>query len=217
MERRKLLITGCGRSGTMYASAVWRSQGLDISHENPTPPNGQMGKDGIASWYMAVNDLKALFGPSASEYEFDFVIHQVRHPLKVIASVAQFVLRDALSRDYIERNAPETRLNPRERQMPDCDQLILQASRYWLYWNLLACEKSSLTIKVEDLAASVEELCARLNIAFVPGVAETVSANTHGRYLYINDPYWTVDWDDIARLDRDLCNRIRALAEVYGY
>src|SRR6185369_5544548 len=76
MERRKLLITGCGRSGTMYASAVWRSQGLDISHENPTPPNGQMGKDGIASWYMAVNDLKPPFGPSASEYEFDFVIHQ---------------------------------------------------------------------------------------------------------------------------------------------
>lgn len=217
MDHRKLLITGCGRSGTMYASEVWRSQGLDVSHENPTPPNGEMGKDGIASWYMAVNDLDPPFGPSASEYEFDFVIHQVRHPLKVIASVAQFVLRDALSRDYIERNAPETRLNPRERQMRDCDQLILQASRYWLYWNLLASEKSSLTIKVEDLAGSLEGLCAMLNVGFVPGVAEAVSANTHGRYLYLNEPYWTVDWDDIARLDPGLRNQIRALADGYGY
>ena len=217
MERRKLLITGCGRSGTMYASAVWRSQGLDISHENPAPPNGQMGKDGIASWYMTVNDLNPPFGPSASEYEFDFVIHQVRHPLKVIASVAQFVLRDALSRDYIERNSPETRLGEQERQMPAHDQLILQASRYWFYWNLLAAQKSRLTIKVEELAASLEELCPMLNACFIPGVAETVSTNTHGRYLYINEPYWIVDWSDIARLDPGICNGIRELAEGYGY
>ena len=73
----------------MYASEVWKTQGLDITHENPLPPNGSMGKAGIASWYMAVNDPDPPFGPSACNYQFDFVIHQVRDPLKVIASVAQ--------------------------------------------------------------------------------------------------------------------------------
>jgi len=217
MERRKLLITGCGRSGTMYASEVWKTQGLEITHENPLPPNGCMGRDGIASWYMAVNDPDPPFGPSASAYAFDFVIHQVRDPLKVIASVAQFILRDRRSRDYIERNAPATRLTHPERSLPRRDRLLLQAARYWYYWNLISEQKASMTIQVEHLTASLERLCRFLEVTYKPDVAELVSRNIHGRNLYIDEPYWEIGWKDIARIDAEITEKIKELARSYGY
>lgn len=217
MERRKLLITGCGRSGTLYASEVWKGQGLDVRHENPLPPNGCMGKDGIASWYMAVDDPNPPFGPSAAGYEFDFIIHQVRHPLKVIASVAQFILRDPLSRDYIERNVPQTRLIAPERSMPRKEQLLLQASRYWYYWNLVAQAKASMTVQVESLTASLAEICRVLGINYRPGIANLVSKATHGRYVYVDEEYWVITWEDVELLDRELSKRIVGLAATYGY
>ena len=217
MERRKLLITGCGRSGTLYASEVWRTQGLDVRHENPSPPNGEMGKDGIASWYMAVNDPDPPFGPSAAGYEFDFIIHQVRHPLAVIASVAQFVLKDPLSRDYIERNAPEARLSAQEKLMPPKARLILQGARYWYCWNLLAQKKADVTIQVESLPGRLESLCRLLGISYRPGAADLISRTTHGRYLYTGGAYWVTTFEDIERFDSALCRNIKDLATAYGY
>jgi hypothetical protein len=217
MERKKLLITGCGRSGTMYASEVWKTQGLDITHENPLPPNGSMGKDGIASWYMAVNDPDPPFGPSACNYQFDFVIHQVRDPLKVIASVAQFILRDRLSRDYIERNATAIRLTHVELSLPRRDRLLLQAARYWYYWNLIGEQRASLTVQVEQLTASLGRLCEFLGVSYRPDVAELVSKNIHGRCLYTDEAYWEIEWNDIARIDAEVCKKIKELARKYGY
>lgn len=217
MERRKLLVTGCGRSGTLYASEVWKAQGLDVRHENPDPPNGQMGKDGIASWYMAVNDPDPPFGPSAEGYEFDLIIHQVRHPLDVIASCAQFVLKDPFSRDYIERNAPQTRPSPEEQALSPKDHRVLQAARYWYYWNLLAQKKGDVTIQVESLPVRLESLCQLLEVGYRPGAADSISKTTHGRYLYTNQAYWVVGWEDVERLDARLCRKIKKLAASYGY
>jgi hypothetical protein len=54
MERKKLLITGCGRSGTLYAAAVWQSLGLDIRHERHVPPNEVMGADGMVGRHKTI-------------------------------------------------------------------------------------------------------------------------------------------------------------------
>ena len=54
--KKKLLVTGCGRSGTLYITSYFQKLGLDVRHENPIPPNGVMGNDGMLSWYMAVDD-----------------------------------------------------------------------------------------------------------------------------------------------------------------
>ena len=45
--RRKLLVTGCARSGTLYTTMALRALGLDVRHERPIWPNGRMGRDGI--------------------------------------------------------------------------------------------------------------------------------------------------------------------------
>jgi len=40
-NKKKLLITGCGRSGTLYTAEVFRSLGLDIQHERDYRPDGR--------------------------------------------------------------------------------------------------------------------------------------------------------------------------------
>lgn len=218
MERKKLLITGCGRSGTFYATEVWRSLGLDIRHERPIPPHGCMGEHGVASWFLAVDDPNPPFGPSAAGYKFDCVLHLVRHPLKVIASMAQFILRKGLSSpEYIEHHAPETQLRFEERALEPKQQLILRAARYWYHWNSLAQAKADETIQVEQLIPELPRLCELFGVEHKPGVAEKISKNTNARWQYVREDPWIVEWTDIETLDSALSNRIRELAAYYGY
>jgi len=218
MERKKLLITGCGRSGTFYATEVWRSLGLDIRHERPVPPHGSMGKDGMASWFMTVDDPNPPFGPSAIGYEFDFVLHLVRHPLKVIASVAQLLLgKGSLASRYIEQNVPEIQLNSEECSLKPRDQLILLSARYWYHWNLLAQEKASDTIQVEQLIPELPRLCELLEVEYKPGLADKISQNTNARWQYVREEPCVVEWTDIETLDSSLLEKIRNLAALYGY
>lgn len=218
MERKKLLITGCGRSGTLYAAEVWRRLGLDIRHERPIPHHGTMGEDGASSWLMAVNDPNPPFGASAADYEFEVTIHQVRHPLKVIASTAQFILaKGELAPNYIERNIPEFRLSPEEEVLTERQQLILQAARYWYHWNRLAEAKATLTVQLEQFEKALPDLCEMVGIDYQEEALESVAPNTNHRHIYLNEALWTVDWDELRSLDEELTDRIRSLAANYGY
>jgi len=219
MRHRRLLITGCGRSGTLYASQVWQAVGLDVRHEMPVPPNGVMGEDGIASWYMTVDDPEPPYGPSAAEYEFDLVIHLVRHPLKVIPSVAQFVLRNPPSLRYIERNARETRLGWGDRLRGRKRALLLQAARYWHQWNMLAAAKAEggVRVQVEGLIGALPALCDRLGVAFRPGAADAVPTTTNARHHYVTEEPWTITWSSLESLDASICAKVMDLATTYGY
>jgi hypothetical protein len=219
MERRRLLVTGCGRSGTLYASAVWQAVGLDVRHEMPVPPNGVMGEDGIASWYMAVDDPEPPYGPSARGYTFDLVIHLVRNPLEVIPSVAQFVLRNPPSLRYIERNARGTRLDPLDRLRGGKRALLLQAARYWHEWNLLAEVKAAggARVQVEALTAQLPCLCERLGVTYRPGCADAISRKTNARHHYVDEKPWTLNWPELEKLDGPLSGKVRRLASTYGY
>ena len=217
-KKKKLLITGCGRSGTLYTAEVFRSLGLDIQHERDYRPDGSTGKDGYASWFLAVDDPHPPFGPSAIGTEFDLVLHQVRHPLKVIPSMAQFILRKGIySPQYIEKHAPQTQLAPDERLLDRREQLILQAARYWYHWNLLAEEKATETIPIEKLREHLPRLCNDLGIEFDPNALEEVSRETNARYYYVKEEPWEVSWRDIEKLDPELCEKIQELADRYGY
>ena len=219
MERRRLLITGCGRSGTLYAAELWKCLGLDIRHERPIPPNGVIGADGVASWFMAADDPKPPSGPSVLNYQFDVVIHQVRHPLKVIASMAQFVLRHGKrAPEYIERHVPETKLYSEEQKYLNLQQqLILSASRYWYHWNLLAEAKANKTVKIENLEVELPSLCNLIGIPYQPGVIKGISKDINARRYHVPDEPWVVQWEEIKSLDTKIYKNIRDLAEKYGY
>lgn len=64
----RVLVTGCGRSGTRYATRAMSAIGVSLGHEKD-------GEDGRADWHLAAD-------PSG----YDLVLHQVRSPLEVVAS-----------------------------------------------------------------------------------------------------------------------------------
>lgn len=218
-ESRKLLITGCGRSGTLYAAELWRALGLDIRHERPVPPNGVMGADGMSSWFLAVDDPEVPSGPSGINYDFVVVIQQVRHPLKVIASVAQFILKEGeRAPDFIERNVPEIKLTPDEREnLASKEQLVLEASRYWYYWNKISETKADKILKLEELEYELPELTDLVGVEYQPEVLENISKETNARNWHVQDEPWVVNWDEIKRLDPKIYEEIRNLGASYGY
>ena len=219
MERKRLLITGCGRSGTLYATKLWQSIGLDIRHERPVPPNGVMGADGVASWFMAADDPKPPSGPSSLDYTFDVIIHQVRHPLNVISSMAQFIFQHGRrAPGYIERHVPDTKLSPDEKNHFDFkQQLILKASRYWYHWNLMAEEKAGKIVRIEDLNEELPNLCDLVGIPYQPGVLSEIPKDINALRYHISDEPWRVTWVEIKRLDPEIYHRIKQLAAAYGY
>ena len=75
-----MLVTGCARSGTLYITRVFQKCGLGVKHENWEPTYG------MVSWPMAVNTKDNVWGPPSKDFTFKHIFHQVRHPLKAIAS-----------------------------------------------------------------------------------------------------------------------------------
>ena len=224
--KRKLLITGCGRSGTKYTSLVLRNLGLDIGHE-------QMGNDGVASWYLAVSSNEVPFGDVASNIAFEHVFHQIRHPLKVISSATTFA---AESWDFI---CQRTSIDINE-------PLILRCAKYWLYWNLEAEKCAEWHYRIEDFQDVFHDFCARLNIPADESVLKTLSPDTntrkHGWYYHayqeishriglptnriysklialamIRKQQTTINWNDLKLLDARLAKMIWDKSCLYGY
>jgi hypothetical protein len=168
---------------------------------------------------MAVDDANPPFGPSTRGYQFELVLHIVRDPLKVIASVAQFILQHGEpSPEYIERHAPATRLTCEEgRILEPKQQLMLRASRYWYYWNRLAEEKADQTVQLEQLTSALPGLCCDLGVEYQPERVEKIPKNTNARWRYVREEPWTLEWTVLEALDPGLSNQIRGLAASYGY
>ena len=74
------LITGAGRSGSTYITKVLQQCGLDVGHH-------KMRLDGIVcSFYCFEADRYPTRQPAPRPH-FDVILHQVRHPLRSIASI----------------------------------------------------------------------------------------------------------------------------------
>lgn len=105
-DARKLLVTGTGRVGTNYISDVLKAIGLDV-------PHGMVGRDGVVSQYFVVDsDWNPMItwmpygsdhvGERKSDYEFENVIHLVRHPGITISSID--VMFSYLDYRFLEEN-----------------------------------------------------------------------------------------------------------------
>jgi hypothetical protein len=222
----KVLITGCGRSGTKYITFALQRLGLDVRHE-------RMGRDGIASWYMAVDASHSPFGPTRRGTDFRHVFHQVRHPLAVIASAV--TLKEESWRFVCEHAPIEIDEPP-----------TLRAAKYWYYWNLEAERIAHWRYRVEDPGA-LQALCEWLGLDFrreaVEHVSTAVNTRSDGRLFHWyeelcgrfgrdpdpsvgrwlkgrarkSNPPPTVSWQDMRSIDAELTELIRTKAIEYGY
>lgn len=193
----ELLITGCARSGTLYITKVLKLHGLDVRHE-------WNADYGIVSWTMAVDSNKSPWGPASNKYRFKHVFHQVRHPLKAIASQ---MTEGNKSWDFIHKMIPQIKRD---------DVLLVKCAKYWYYWNLLAEGKSELTYRIENVASVLPEMSLRLGIQLDPlnlnRVRKTINTR-HNKHLDKN-----LTWLDLRRtLNDGLYEKVVCLAKRYGY
>jgi hypothetical protein len=133
--QKRLLVIGCPKSGTKFYAELLESWGFRIRHE-------RMGEDGTVNsgWLMRkLVDDPLLVGKGRQHYEFDRIIHLVRHPLACIDS-----MRRELSRQFWEWQQIHSGIEV----VPGNLETL---AAFWLYWTD-GCERGSdLRVRLEDI------------------------------------------------------------------
>ena len=174
---------------------VLRQCGYRVGHE-------LIRRDGVCSWEMAVDTKKVLWGDARNGYRFDHIFHQVRHPLKAIASV--YFTEPLESFAFFQSHIPEIKAE---------DSRLTQSAKYWYYWNLKAEAQAEWTYRIEELHCVWEEFETRLGRKLDKSALEIVpkTVNTRGNLDHLT-------WEELEEaLEPDLYQKIRALAQKYGY
>jgi hypothetical protein len=193
-----ILITGTGRSGTHYTASVLQKIGRDVPHE-------AVGKDGASSWKHIVSgtfEVKKKRVHRITEIKsegFDIILHQVRAPLKVIASMQTF---SSFTWDFmaqfieLERDASP----------------IKQAMQAYLNWNRMIEKKAQWRFQIEKLPDVFPEFCERVGVA--PQPFPTID---HSSRDSRTKRYRELDWSDLKNVDPLLSEQLRIMATEYGY
>ena len=158
---RPLIVTGCGRSGTGYAAALLTAAGAPCGHEQvftgrpeawPVLATGKAD----SSWFAV---------PHLSRQRDAYVVHQVRHPLDVVASwLANGSLQSRFVRRYLGLWCPEALREP----TPEHGVL-----RYWVNWNRQAAKHADQRWHVDGIGP--EHLDRALRLSGRPTGQDTIT------------------------------------------
>jgi len=143
-----IVVTGCSRSGTSYASKVFKQAGLDIGH------HVSLGKDGVvadvAMPYKCLQDC--------------LVLHQVRNPINQIPSMTTSM---AETWKYIASII----------DIRDCS-LIRSAMTYWHEWNKMTSRIAQYTYRVENMQQEWSMICDIIGLPGAPFPDVSKTTNT---------------------------------------
>lgn len=168
---RRSLFIGTPRSGTLYIARIMKACCIDIAHE-------QTGLDGVSAYQYAVcDDHPTCFDgpPRTMNSRFDVIFHQIRHPLKTIASM--LTLKDK-SFDFMAKHVPRRHSN-----------MVVQCAAWYLAWNAICAAQADFTYCVEDVPAVWDTICHHIGVV-VP-MMPNVATDTHSR------PHDSITLDDI--------------------
>ena len=165
----RILITGCGRSGTNYTSVLLRRCGLDVAHER------RVGADGVCSWLLAPVASSAPWGPVSADWSFEHTFHLVRHPLAALPSITTFGRR---AWEFIADHVP----------LDASDPPLLQAAAYWYHWNVLVEDRTDRLLRIEDMPDAVATVCEAVGLTPDPDAIRRVPTdlNTRRRGRLVN-------------------------------
>lgn len=209
-ERRRVLVTGCGRSGTNYMAVALRAAGFDVGHE-------KMGADGVASWFFGPTHADQMPKPHETttkihkdgsrpqDFEFDLVLHQTRHPVLVIPSlVSVYRLTDwRFVHEHVDINPGLPKLR--------------RAMLYWIRWNRqieMEWRPSSSRYRIEDIEIEWPRIMRQLGASGRP-FPRDVSRRVNHQGGYREPDVLTAD--DLERAAPDVFQPFTRLAERYGY
>jgi glycosyltransferase involved in cell wall biosynthesis len=207
--QRRVVVTGCGRSGTGYVSQVLTALGHPCGHEavfNPhTDGEWSFGAlQGDSSW-MAVPYLSQL--PQGT-----LLLHQVRHPLAVIRSCIGIRMLSEPSpyREFLERHCPEVFAYDAE---------LERAMAYWVYWNRRVEESAG---ELRYARGHLERLDTRFFANISALLGGTAAADTVGARITAVPTHYNarmrgsgVSWDTLPA--GALRDELLAVAARYGY
>ncbi len=220
---KMILITGCGRSGTEYISKVLRKSGIEIGHEM------EIKHDGISSWPLASARDNIPWGPGFSDVKFKHIVHQVRHPLKVIQDNEFSHLKE--SRDFVTSVIGESR------------NILHYHMRYWYHWNVMAEKLANWTYRIEDIDKNILKFSKMIgreseinkiksSLYKIPKntgtrknikVIKKIDGSGHGTLdsesdlIKVDYKYKESTWEILEKEDWRLAERIKMLASKYGY
>lgn len=227
MKKKMVIITGCGKSGTLYMRKVFEVLGYDIGHE-------ELRQDGISSWYIVdphhwnITDGYINMRRNSKERE-RLYIHLVRNPVDVISS---FYRCEALPKraalNFFRRS---TISDPSWHTFDE----IKFIAKYWVEWNRAAeaLFKFDEVIRVEDMQfrymiRRLAEYCGITGLIEVENAIKEIRSLGDGVHrLDSEDLQWLQDnaeerlrnvtFEDIRNADRVIAHEVLCMAEGYGY
>lgn len=208
------LITGTGRSGTLYISKILTALGVSAVHERESSVY-------VASYYHAPKfDL------------FDWVVHETREPLKTIGSLTTFddwsftvsekVLKPLYGVIFPRPLGKSKEL--REGAYSDSEKAEMLKNRkvsaiyHAYYYNKFIEDYTNplFRFKVEEFIDYVDDILAFTGVTvsedFKKSVFENVPKSTHHRTDRVD-----ITWDEIESISPRVFPLLKEMAERYGY
>ena len=195
-----IVATGCARSGTTFLAKLLTQGGITMSHEAyyGFPFFGCTYREG------AIGDVGWIAAPflQREQVRGALTIQIVRHPLKVISSMAHVhTLEDHNFKSNLYTMCKELYL-PKLRRFRLMDRYIYN----WLKWNKMIAPYADLTYRLEDLVQNPKELFDDLGIDVKGKKLSTKKVNDYSNVKQF-------DWEDF----RDCLYFNELLEAAYHY
>lgn len=191
MVGMSVLITGCGRSGTLYIARCLQLAGLDVQHE-------RLGADGaVSSVWNAPQPPYPSWHQQGERPAFDIILHQVREPLATMGSV-------------MTGGREGWKFNARWAPIDLSWHPVKRAAYYWYWWNRRAEEQGCYTYRIENLEAEWDVLMALIGHE-AEYTGDDVSKSTNSRR------HDALSWEDVKQQAPEMLRKIAGMAQRYGY
>lgn len=201
----KIVIAGCGRSGTLYMREVCKCFDLDVGHEG-------FLKDGISSWYIGEGTRAALLRARYSEAKCDVrFFHLVREPIAVINSMYKCDIRDDRAALDFYRRYINDHFAPH----------ISKTAEWWLNWNKWVSElyPESFLLRVESMdEGGLNTFASALGLEVTDEIREKVKlvpTDTHALNDENEIPYYKMPYFDL--FFPKLATKLKEVGRSYGY
>lgn len=227
---RRLVITGCQRSGTLYTSTILTAAGFTCGHERyfrMREEVKELPSTFIESSWMAVPWLPEIF--EKEDADDWYIVHQVRHPLAVAESMMR---RGTLKPERRVRRLPPSgrwimsHLPRIEAEKSHVDRVL----RYWILWNEWTNGIADQRWRVEDV--TLQELAKALRRHLgrrLLGIELYRLGSAHGMVpqdvnhegqesgfeVHPGDVVGDLRWKDLR--ETGTVRQARSLAREYGY